>query len=63
MKYRNLQELISGSTSSRAYFLSLPVDMQMSLHEYGDYIYSAEELHRAVKGIADVSRHDKLGKW
>lgn len=45
MLYENLHELIFHSSSSRKYFLSLPVSMQMSLHEHNDSIHSAAELH------------------
>ena len=33
MKFANLQELIQTSSSSRMYLLSLPVDIQLQLHE------------------------------
>ena len=42
MQYANLHELIMHSSSTRRYFLSLPVSVQMQLHEQGDYIRSAE---------------------
>lgn len=45
MKYNNLQDLISHSSSSRRYFLSLPVSLQLVLHEQGDYICTATDLH------------------
>ena len=46
MKYNNLHDLITGSSSSRRYFLTLPVDMQLKLHRDSDNIHTAEELHR-----------------
>ncbi len=45
MNYSNLQDLIQNSRSSRAFFLSLPVKHQMQLHEYNDYITTAQKLH------------------
>lgn len=45
MKYVNLTELLQKSSSSRKYFLSLPVCLQMELHEKGEYIHTAAELH------------------
>lgn len=45
MHYTDLQELINHSSSTRHYFLSLPVAMQVSLHEQNDYIHTAAELH------------------
>ena len=47
MKYSNLNALINGSKSSRDFFLSLPVSMQMKLHEHSPYIHSAAELRTA----------------
>lgn len=51
MKYNNLHDLISNSRSSRKYFLSLPVSMQITLHEQNNYIHSAAELHSRVDAI------------
>lgn len=48
MRYRNLQELISHSASSRQYFLSLPVSVQQTLHERDQFIHSAADLHAHV---------------
>lgn len=45
MKYNNLQDLLSHSSSTRRYFLSLPVPLQLALHEYNDYICTAADLH------------------
>lgn len=45
MYYNDLQELINHSSSSRRYFLSLPVAMQLSLHEQNAYIHTSAELH------------------
>ena len=45
MKYQNLQALITGSKSSRAYFLSLPVKEQMQLHCFNNAIHTAQQLH------------------
>ncbi|MDU4087270.1 MAG: hypothetical protein E7H80_08480 [Thomasclavelia ramosa] len=45
IKYQNLHELIQRSSSSREYFLSLPVDTQLRLHVLNDYIHSLHQLH------------------
>ena len=45
IKYQNLHELIQRSSSSREYFLSLPVDTQLRLHVLNDYIHSLNKLH------------------
>ncbi len=60
MRYKNLHELIDGSKSSRIYFLSLPVKMQLRLHEYGDYISSAEQLHRCVYNMSKIHHIENL---
>lgn len=46
MQFTNLQELIRISSSSRKYLLSLPVSIQMQLHEQNDFIHTQYELHR-----------------
>lgn len=53
MKYENLKELINESSSTRRYFLSLPVGVQMKLHEQNEFIHSAYELHRNAEIIAN----------
>lgn len=60
MRYDNLNDLINSSSSSRRYFLSLPVKMQLSLHELNDYIHSAEELHRKAGEIEGYEYHCEL---
>ncbi|MCD8026393.1 MAG: hypothetical protein LUF33_05585 [Clostridiales bacterium] len=45
MKYKSLRDLINSSKSTRKYFLSLPVNIQLDLHKNNDYIHSAEDLH------------------
>ena len=45
-KARDLHELINRSSSSRQYFLSLPVKTQLMLHERGEHIQTAFELRR-----------------
>lgn len=46
MKFTDLQELISVSNSSRQYLLSLPVSVQLRLHEQNDFIHTQFELRR-----------------
>lgn len=60
MRYINLNELIKNSSSTRKYFLSLPVDMQLSLHEHNDYIHTALELRNHVSAIENYAHHVKL---
>jgi hypothetical protein len=42
---KNLAQLIKKSRSSREFLLSLPVSVQLQLHEQSDNIRSAEDLH------------------
>ncbi len=51
MQYNNLQDLIYNSSSSRKYFLSLPVHMQIELHERNNYIHTSAGLHAHVEAI------------
>ncbi|MCH5298909.1 MAG: hypothetical protein J1E96_04010 [Ruminococcus sp.] len=51
MKYKDLTQLISDSASSRRFFLSLPVEMQLSLHSRNDSVHTAEELREMVHSI------------
>lgn len=46
MKFTDLQEMIQISSSSRKYFLSLPVSVQMQLHEQNEFIRTQYELRR-----------------
>ncbi len=63
MRYENLQQLIQNSNSSRAYFLSLPVESQYELHQYNDYIHTAAELHSMQDYIQKIKRLKRLGGW
>lgn len=44
--YENLNQLINSSSSSRSYFISLPVDIQMNLHNCSQHIHTAYDLHK-----------------
>ena len=67
MQYRDLNELIKESRSSRKYFLSLPAELQMRLHEQNEYIRSAHQLRSAAElvGIYDreVMISDSLDRY
>ena len=56
MRYENLHALINSSSSSRQYFLSLSVEMQMALHEHNDYIHTAAELHRLAVTLSNLQQ-------
>ncbi len=62
MKYNNLHELIGKSMSSRRYFLSLPVEKQMRLHECDELIHSAAELHSFADIIVKYDRSVKISE-
>ncbi|WP_313294339.1 hypothetical protein [Faecalispora jeddahensis] len=49
MKAENLQDLIRRSSSTRQYFMSLPVPDQMELHRYNEHVKTADQLHRYVE--------------
>lgn len=57
MSYKNLNALLSYSTSSRQYFLSLPVELQLQLHQYNDSIYTLQQLHQYAY-LLDQKNHD-----
>lgn len=49
--FGGLDELIAKSSSSRAYFLSLPVPVQMDLHHLQPYIHTAQQLRTYAAAI------------
>lgn len=64
MAYENLHALISGSSSSRQYLLSLPVAVQMELHQQDAHIHTLYELRRNAEYIMrnlynDTSREEQ----
>lgn len=63
MRHENLNQLIRESSSSRRYFLSLPVSMQLKLHEHNDYIHTADELHRRTDAILKYERQVEISEY
>lgn len=63
MRYENLNQLIRESSSSRRYFLSLPVSMQLKLHEHNDYIHTADELHRRTDAILKYEQQLEISEY
>lgn len=55
LQYDNLQSLLKNSSSTRRYFQSLPVDMQLKIHKQNEYIHSAEQLHYIVYSIDNLN--------
>lgn len=56
MKYADLHELLIHSSSTRRYFLSQPVQMQIALHNRGNYIHSAHELRMHIDAVNAYNR-------
>lgn len=63
MRFQNLNQLIQRSSSTRNYFLSLPVKTQIELHEHNEYIHTAEELHHLVNQLAIYNRQVELSAY
>ncbi|MCB5393423.1 hypothetical protein LIP62_04305 [Longicatena caecimuris] len=63
MKYDNLNQMVRESSSTRRYFLSLPVPMQIKLHDQSEYIHSAAELHRRVDEIKKYDKQVQLSEF
>ncbi|MGM9681917.1 MAG: hypothetical protein ACI3XR_10495 [Eubacteriales bacterium] len=55
MRYENLCALIRGSSGSRRFFFTLSVEDQLAMQSYGDFIHTAEDLHR----YADAAKEDR----
>ena len=46
MSYHDLHALLDNSSSTRAYFLSLPIDLQIKLHQKKELVHTPEDLQR-----------------
>lgn len=54
--YIDLQTLLKGSSSTRSYFVSLPVETQLAMHENNKYIHTAFELRKHVSHYEQMKR-------
>lgn len=63
MRYKNLNHLVRESSSTRRYFLSLPAETQIELHEHNDYIHTAAELHRRVSALENYYNQVQLSEY
>lgn len=63
MLYKNLHDLISRSASTRDYFLSLPVSVQLALHEHNDYIHTAAQLHNKAYAAEKYNHAVEISKF
>ncbi|MBQ7347833.1 MAG: hypothetical protein IJW55_07740 [Clostridia bacterium] len=62
MKYQNLNELIQYSLSSRQFFLSQSVAMQLTLTKHSEYIHTAADLHQKIDEIKSYERTVRISK-
>lgn len=62
MRYANLHQLLAGSSSTRQYFLALPVATQLALHQHNEHIHTAAQLRRHQQAVEDYQRLDALGR-
>ncbi len=63
MRYANLNQLVRESSSTRRYFLSLPVETQIDLHEHNEYIHTSAELYRRVSVLENYHRQVQLSEY
>lgn len=56
LRYNNLHDLISSSSGTRKYFLSLPFKVQTQLYEHNNYIHSAADLRLLVSQLEKYNR-------
>ena len=62
MKYKDLIHLCENSSSTRSYYLSLPVKTQMRVSEFCDSIHTAAELHNMVSMLEKYDRSVELSE-
>lgn len=60
MPYPDLKALIQHSSSSREFFLSLPVELQTELHSHNDVIHTAAQLRLRAEQLERHRNHIKL---
>lgn len=60
MLYNSLHHLISRSSSSRAFFLSLPVPVQMALHKDNFNIHTQLQLRHKAEIVSSLIRKELL---
>lgn len=60
MLYNSLHHLISRSASSREFFLSLPVEVQMVLHKDNLFIHTQLDLRRKAEIAAELLKKELI---
>ena len=63
MHYANLHQLLQGSSSTRQYFLSLPLATQLALHQHNEHIHTAVQLRRHQQAVEDSQHLKALGRF
>lgn len=62
MRYANLHQLLWRSSSTRQYFLSLPLATQLALPQHNEYIHTAAQLRRHRQAAGDYQHLEALGR-
>ena len=62
MKYKNLGELLSCSSTGRRYFYALPTDVQLELSLMGEFIHDSTNLHSFARDAEWVRRHELISR-
>lgn len=63
MPYDDLHQLIGQSSSARRYFLSLPTDTQLALHDHNPYIHTAADLHARAAAVTAYKRQVAISEF
>jgi hypothetical protein len=53
--YRDLHEMLMSNDSTRQYFMKLPVNVQMTVHQQNDEIRTVEALHEYVDHMTKIN--------
>ena len=60
MQYNSLHHLINRSSSSRAFFLSLPMETQMLLHKDNFHIHTQLQLRQKAEIAEQLRKKDLI---
>ncbi len=60
MLYNSLHHLLNRSSSSRAFFLSLPVETQMILHKENFHIHTQLQLRHKAEIVEQLRRKELI---
>ncbi len=56
MRYKDLYELMKASSTAKAYFESLPLNVQIALQKQSEAINSTEDLQAFAKSVSNYQR-------